>query len=182
MNLHHACDYLRRAASQGNPHAAEMLPVMETFVIEMPNPITDRALRYRANATPPAGPRRCCLCGSKTNVEVGHVNGHEEDCDAENLFWTCRSCNVRSANTLRNAGIGRKTRQYNPASEGAKSMAQWVTAVAAMKGESQDMSVSDAVAMIRATSPEKRSKYAQEIWSRRKKRHGSSGRSSEVPF
>ena len=41
------------------------------------------------------------------NVEVGHINGREEDSLPANLFWTCRSCNVRCANTLRHAGIGR---------------------------------------------------------------------------
>jgi hypothetical protein len=43
--------------------------------------ITDRALRYRANATPPPGEKRCCLCGNPKDAEVGHVNGHEEDTD-----------------------------------------------------------------------------------------------------
>ena len=111
----------------------------------------------------------CCLCGSKQNVEVGHVNGYEEDTDAANLFYTCRSCNVRCANTLRKAGIGRPTRQYNPASlGGAKTLASWMNAVLSMKGESDAMGVSDAVAMIHATSPSKRSEFASEIWARRK--------------
>ena len=41
--------------------------------------VTDRALRYRANENPPPGPRRCCLCGSRRNVEIGHVSGNESD-------------------------------------------------------------------------------------------------------
>jgi hypothetical protein len=28
------------------------------------------------------------------NIEVGHVDGHEENHAPRNLFWTCRSCNV----------------------------------------------------------------------------------------
>jgi hypothetical protein len=84
--------------------------------------ITDRALRYRANRQPPPGPRICCLCGATRNVEVGHVNGHEEDTAAANLLWTCRGCNVRCGNTLRRAGIGRLTRQYNPAGAGAENL------------------------------------------------------------
>jgi hypothetical protein len=108
------------------------------------------------------------LCGSKQNVEVGHVNGYEEDSEQANLFWTCRACNVRCGNTLRKAGIGRLTRQFNAVSEGAKTLAQWLTSVMSMKGESDAMSVESAVAMIRATSPGKRSEFAGEIWARRK--------------
>jgi hypothetical protein len=132
--------------------------------------LTDRALRYRANACPPPGARICCLCGSKRNVEIGHVSGFEEDASPSNLFWTCRSCNVRCANTLRRAGIGRLTRQYNPASQGARSLAQWLTAVMSMRGESDAMAVDAAVAMIRATPPARRSEFASEIWSKRRER------------
>lgn len=82
---------------------------------------------------------------------------------------------------MRNAGLGRKTRQYNPA-VGAKTLGQWVVAVSAMKGENDSMSVADAVAMIKATPPEDRSRFARDIWRRRKKRYGDSGKASEVPF
>ena len=86
--------------------------------------MTDSALIYSANARGcrPPGSRICALCGETRTVEVGHVDGHEENAAAYNLVWTCRSCNVLCANALRQAGIGRKTRQYNPASEGAKSL------------------------------------------------------------
>lgn len=104
-------------------------------------------------------------------MEVGHVNGLEQDSDSANLFWTCRRCNVLSANTLRKAGIGRLTKQYNPTGEGAKTLAQWLTAVMSMKGESEAMPVESAVAMIRATSPGKRSEFASQIWERRRQ-HG----------
>lgn len=154
--------------------------------------VTDRALRYRANANPPEGEKRCCLCGSKRNVEVGHVNGHEEDNTTANKFWTCRACNVRSANTLRKAGRGRKTRQYNPREDiyavgrPAKSLGQWLLAVNSMKGLSEEMSLDDAVAMIRATPAATRSKFAKEIWRKRRAVFGRTGRTpsnkSEVPF
>jgi hypothetical protein len=144
--------------------------------------VTDRALRYRANASPPPGPRICNLCGSRRNVEVGHLDGHEEHGEPANLLWTCRSCNVRCANTLRRAGIGRLTLQYNPASKGAVSLGQWLTAVMSMRGESDAMSVPDAVSMIRATPPASRSEFAQEIWERRRARYGPSGRGDSVPF
>jgi hypothetical protein len=139
--------------------------------------VTDRALRYRANRHPPPGPRICALCGTKGNVEVGHVNGHEEDYSPVNLFWTCRPCNVRCGNTLRRAGLGRLTRQYNPAS-GADSLGQWMNAVMSMKGDGGTMEVADAVAMVRATQPEDRSRFAREIWAKRRKR----GTDREVPF
>jgi len=77
---------------------------------------------------------------------------------------------VLSANALRQAGLGRRTKQYNPASQGAKTLAQWLTAVMSMKGDSDAMSVESAVAMIRATPPGRRSSFAHEIWSKRRQR------------
>jgi len=79
-------------------------------------------------------------------------------------------------------GLGRLTRQYNPSGGGAKSLGQWLTAVMSMKGESGGMSVPAAVEMIRATPPEQRSEFAQEIWQRRRARYGPSGRGDSVPF
>lgn len=151
-------------------------------VVRVQRNLTDRALRYRANTTPPLGDPICGLCGSDTNVEVGHVDGHEENCQWENLFWTCRRCNVLAANTMRKANLGRPTRQYNPKGTGAQSLGQWVIAVSSMKGTSDEMSVADAVAMIKATPQEDRSRFARDIWRRRRKRYGKIGRSSEVPF
>jgi hypothetical protein len=142
--------------------------------------VTDRALRYRANAEPPSGPRQCGFCGSRDNVEVGHVNGHEEDGEPENLIWTCRSCNVHASNTLRNAGLGRPTNQYNPSkSGGASNVGEWIQAVGTIvphKGEQyagynyglvSDMKVGDAVAMIRATPQHKREEFAALLKRRR---------------
>jgi hypothetical protein len=138
--------------------------------------VTDRALRYRANANAPPGERRCCLCGATRNVEIGHVNGHEEDYSTENLFWTCRSCNVRCGDTLRRAGLGRLTHQYNPPSEGAPNLGAWVNAVLSLKGDpGGNMPVSEAIAMVRATPPAQRSRFANDIWARRRRRGG-------VPF
>jgi hypothetical protein len=51
-----------------------------------------------------------------------------------------------------------------------------------MKGESDEMSVSSAVDLIRATPPGRRSTFAKEIWSRRKQRYGSTGRSNSPAF
>lgn len=136
--------------------------------------LTDRAHRYRANANPPPGEKRCCLCGSQHQVMVGHVNGREEDSGPENLFWTCRSCNAVCANSLKRAGLGRPTNQYNPATKGAQSLGQWMNAISSMKSEGGTMTVRDAVAMIRATSAEDRSRFARDIWQRRRM-HRNSG-------
>jgi len=67
-------------------------------------------------------------------------------------------------------GLGRPTRQMNPATQGAKSLAQWLTAVRSAKGEIGDMDVAAAVAMIRATPPKRRSEFAQQIWEIRRRR------------
>jgi hypothetical protein len=47
-----------------------------------------------------------------------------------------------------------------------------------MKGESDAMTVPVAVEMIRATSPENRSRFAEEIWRRRRDR----GTDKQAPF
>jgi hypothetical protein len=139
--------------------------------------VTDRALRYRANEEPPEGPKICCMCGSRRFVEIEHVDGFEEHGERENLMWACRSCNTRKGIAMRNAGLGRRTRQFNPAG-GARNLGQWVIAVMSASGQSGQMSVRDAVGMIRATSPSKRSEYAREIWERRRQ-HGTD---TLVPF
>src|SRR6185312_8892488 len=101
--------------------------------------MTDRALRYRAVRNAPKGARRCGFCGTKRNPEVGHVDGHEENTEPENLIWTCRSCNVKCGLTLKRAGLGRLTNQYNPSGKGATTLGEWMTAVMSMRGESDAM-------------------------------------------
>lgn len=81
---------------------------------------------------------------------------------------------------MRRAGLGRKTRQYNPADRGAQTMEQWAGAVASLHGNGT-MELADAVAIIRATPSEDRSRFAREIWRVRRQRYGSSGR-EEAPF
>jgi hypothetical protein len=53
-----------------------------------------------------------------------------------------------------------------------------MNAVTSMKGDGGTMSVADAVAMVRATPPEDRSRFAREIWAKRSKR----GTDKGVPF
>lgn len=144
--------------------------------------ITDRAKRYRANQCPPPGPRQCAYCGARRNVEVEHVSGDEADASPANLTWACRSCNTKKGAAFKRAGLGKLTRQYNPspkASAGARSLGQWLQAVLSAKGEGS-MKIQDAVAMIRATPPARRSEFASEIWARRKER--GTDRREEVPF
>ena len=80
---------------------------------------------------------------------------------------------------MKHHGMGRRTRQYNPRGEGAQTLAQWMAAVMSMRGESDRMSVSDAVAMIHATPASDRSHFAREIW-RLRREHGSDR--NDIPF
>jgi hypothetical protein len=50
----------------------------------------------------------------------------------------------------------------------------------AMKGDGGDMSVADAVAMVHATPPDRRSTFAKEIW-RKRRQHGTD-KPGAVPF
>jgi hypothetical protein len=111
---------------------------------------------------------------------VGHLDGFEENTAQENLIWNCRVCNTRLGVVFKRLGLGRRTHQYNPSGEGATSLGQWLTAVMSMKGESQEMTVPAAVQMVRATSPERRSEFASQIWAKRRE-HGTD-RKEEVPF
>ena len=140
--------------------------------------ITDRALRYRANQTPPEGDRICGYCGSESNVEIEHIDGFEENNEPENLMWACRRCNTAKGFAMRNAGLGRRTHQYNPAKKGAQTLAQWVTAVLSAKGQSSEMSVGDAVQIIHDTPASRRSYFAHQIWKNRRGR----GTDRTVPF
>ena len=149
-----------------------------TLVIPRRSNVTDRALRYRAAARPPEGPKICAYCGSKRNVEVDHVNGFEDDTAPKNLVWICRRCNTKKGAHFAPLGMGRRTHEYNAADRGAASLGQWMLAVLSAKGESDAMTVPAAVEMIRATPDYRRTQFAQEIWSRRRAR----GTDTQVPF
>jgi hypothetical protein len=131
--------------------------------------ITDRAKRYRAN-TPecrPTGARICEYCGSRQNVEVHHRNGNESDTTRKNLAWACRSCNTKIGIAMKRRGQGVRTRQFNP----AESMAQWVAAVLSANGESNEIPQAEAIEIVHATPAADRSKFARQIWQRRRKGH-----------
>jgi hypothetical protein len=112
---------------------------------------------------------------------VGHINGEEWDTAPENLIWNCRACNTRLGVVFKRLNLGRRTRQYNPAAEGAHSLGKWLTAVMSMKGESDAMTVPAAVEMVRATPPDRRSQFEREIW-RRRREHSATDQREEPPF
>jgi hypothetical protein len=134
--------------------------------------VTDRALRYRSINLIPDHPKVCAFCGARQQLMVGHVDGFEEHLEVDNLTWSCRSCNSLASNTLKNAGMGRRTHQFNPTKGGgASNVGEWLQAVGAItphvdrgdRGLASDMKVSDAVAMIRATPHYKRSEFASKL-------------------
>ena len=108
---------------------------------------------------------------------VAHIDGDESNMAPLNLGLTCRSCNAKVAHVMKSCGMGRRTKQFNPRGQGAKSLGQWMAAVMSMKGESDQMSVSDAVDRIHATPAEDRSHFAREIW-RLRREHGAAGEAS----
>ena len=139
--------------------------------------VTDRALRYRANAIEMPGPRICYACAASRSIDRDHVDGHEENTNPANLLYLCRSCNTKKGLHFRNAGRGRLTNQFNPGrAAGAASLGQWITALLVLKGESDAMTLPAAIAMVHATSAAERSNFASQIWQRRRARSG------EVPF
>lgn len=132
--------------------------------------ITDRALRYRANRAAPRGKKICGYCGSQRNVEVEHIDGHEENSNPRNLLHACRSCNVRKANVFQAEGLGRKTRQYNPQRKtaGARTLKQWVDAAQSITGVSVELTPRQARDRILATSPAQRVRFAGQLAARRR--------------
>ena len=76
---------------------------------------------------------------------------------------------------MKRAGLGTRTHQLNAGREGVRTLAQWVTAVLSMKGESDAMEPAAAVEVIHATPPTRRSAFAQEIW-RIRRAHGTGSR------
>jgi len=151
--------------------------------------ITDRAKRYRAHAPAvvPGPPKQCGFCGSRRNVVPHHISGNESDGDAQDLMWACKSCNGRVGHWMRQAGLGRLTRQFNPPSrKGSRRqlMDAYGAAIKIMRGEFEG-DIGKAVATIRATPRAIRSAYTSRTWPMRRQIYGPSGRAGvrgEVPF
>ena len=119
--------------------------------------ITDRAQRYRAqNAV--TGPRKCVLCGSRSDLGVMHLDGNESHGEPANLAYGCRSCNGKLAAAFKSIGAGRPTNQYNP-STGVPTFAQYAWAVSNHTRGAHD----EGGAVIHATPKHKRIEYARRI-------------------
>lgn len=121
--------------------------------------LSDRAKRYRANRTPPPGPRRCNFCASRKNVDVDHITGDESEGEPENLMYLCRPCNTSKAVTQARNHIGIRTRQYNPQPAGFK---RFTHAAAVLLGiEPGDAAA--ATTYVRNLSPLQRRKFSDAI-------------------
>ena len=126
--------------------------------------ITDRALRYRAERNPPPGPRVCHYCGSDRFIEIEHIDGREENSNPANLIWACRSCNTQKGAYFAREGVGRKTRQYNPSGAGgARTLRRWLNAVLSIHGAGGTLTPDQAIRVIQATPPAKRTEFAREL-------------------
>lgn len=121
--------------------------------------ITDRAKRYRANRTPPPGPKRCNFCPSRQNVDIDHVTGDESDGSPANLIYLCRSCNTTKGIIQARNRIGVRTRQYNG---GIPSLKRFKAAAAVLLGKGPG-DVGEATELVRVTPPGRRAQYAAEI-------------------
>lgn len=155
-----------------------------------PRPITkltNRAMRYRANhpSVRPKGPKICAYCGSRRNIGVDHVDGHEENAEPHNLLFACKSCNGTKASVFRRAGLGRRVNQRNPPTTGRTrtiGLKEYGDAIKVMRG-AFDGDVSAAVQTVQDASPSVRSEYTRQSWAARKALYGPSGRAgSELPF
>lgn len=122
--------------------------------------VTDRALRYRANANPPEGPEVCAYCGAGGRLDIEHLDGCEENGAPENLAWACRSCNTTKGATFARLGIGRLTRQNNPAVAAAGTVAKYAATVAQLLAGESAAAVKKAIRMMQATKPATRAKHA----------------------
>jgi hypothetical protein len=140
-----------KAAAVPNPARRTMRPV---------NLITDRAKRYRANATPPLGPKRCNFCTSRRNVDIDHISGDEADGEPRNLIYLCRRCNAAKGNVQSRGNIGRRTRQYNP--EHAPTFTEFINAALILRGD-EPGDPWHATAVILATPPARRIEFAERI-------------------
>jgi hypothetical protein len=152
------------------------------YVFYTPNPkpdeVTDRAKRYRAQKNV-RGPKRCVLCHSTKDLGVMHLDGNEANGESKNLAWGCRSCNQKLSHGFKRAGLGVRTKQYNP-SKGVPTFEQYCWAVQHHTREAHD----EGGAIIHATPKHKRIDYALRIAGMKAQRGTASRADSrdEVPF
>jgi hypothetical protein len=132
--------------------------------------VSDRANRYRANevlAQLPSSHRNVChWCGKSgfaAKLMAGHVDGYEEHNDPANVSPTCRPCNNALAAHFTRAGVGRLTRQFNPAAKAAANPEDYAGIVAAMMTEEHTGRLRAAIRRMQATPHASRNAYAREL-------------------
>lgn len=97
-------------------------------------------------------------------------------------MWACKSCNTIVSNVMRRAGIGKRTRQYNPARGSTKALMQaYGNAIKVMRGQFSG-DVGAAMDTIRSTPADVRSAYTARTWRTRRALYGPAGRQTEIPF
>ena len=135
--------------------------------------ITDRQRRRRSRqCIDKKLLKRCAFCGSSRNMRLHHLNGNESDIHPKNLIGACHACNALIGWLLKRHNIGRRVdlEYKNPEAKPARNLSQWMMAVKSLRGESNEMTPRAAIAMIRATSPARRSHFADDIWKIRRAR------------
>jgi hypothetical protein len=80
-----------------------------------------------------------------------------------NLRWLCKRCNTRLGLAMARAGIGRRTRQFNP---GARNLAEYTEAAMEHTRGAHDAGG----AVIHETPKERRQEFAAKIWRLRRAR------------
>jgi hypothetical protein len=170
---------------------AVLIPNPTTGGLRPAHLVMDRALRYRAAAelARQGVEKRCIYCGRPSGpLMAEHIDGYEENPDPSNLAYACRSCNTAKGAAFQRAGLGRRTRTYNPygphTKKGAQSLNQWTWAAMAVTGKLDvgPEQLHEAASLIKHTPQSRRSEFAREIWSRRRKRRtGGTGRRKERP-
>lgn len=123
--------------------------------------ITDRAERYRAQNSV-TGPRKCVMCGSRSDLQVMHLTGNESHGETANLAYGCRSCNGILSAAFKTLKLGRPTNQYNPAKASVPTFEQYMWAVSNHTRGAHD----DGGKVIHATPKSKRIEYARRIVSK----------------
>jgi hypothetical protein len=123
--------------------------------------VSDRAKRYRANANPPAGPRRCAFCAANPErLDIDHIDGDESNGEKWNLQYLCRSCNTRKGIVQTAAGAGRRTVQRNP--QPVPTFRRYVDAIRILRGDVAG-DVRNAAAVLQATPQTIRAEFSGRI-------------------
>jgi hypothetical protein len=157
---------LRRSNGQGGNGHVLLLAAPEQREPAPPEP-SGEAPEERPLTPEPA--RICLFCGSSRNVEDAQLEGRPDHASPENRMAACRACNNRFGMIFRRIGPGRRSRVHATL-QAARSLGQWASALASVKGEGDGMPLAEAVGMIRATPADKRSRFSEELWGKRSNR------------